>query len=94
MPLLREQEQRERLKSGQAKALIQDTVERLTQQKGRWFKIYYGRCRPDYLYHHNKGAGITDARITMRQVAACLRGHQDYYYAMMLMGGVAEEFTV
>lgn len=83
-----------RLRAGQAHVMVVDTTTRLRKNVGRWHRIYYGRCRPSYLYSYNKGKELLDYRITMRGVARCLRGEVPYYYAMILPAGIQGEFVL
>ena len=88
---IREESQLARLRPGEVPKLVTDTTNQLEKNVGRWHRIYFGRCRPGYLYLYNKERDRLDKRITMRGVTECMRGEKPYYYAMLLPGGVKGE---
>lgn len=80
-----------RLRPGEAQVQVDIVVNTLMEHVGRWHKIHKAHCRPDYLYRFNKGKGRLDERITLRNVSQVLQGESDYYYGMVLNGGVVNE---
>jgi hypothetical protein len=89
----REQAELARLRQGEVPKLVGEVTKKLEENVGRWHKIYYGRCRPGYLYYYNREKDRLDQRVTMRGVTQCLRGETDHYFAMLLPGGVKGEFV-
>lgn len=80
-----------RLKPGEAQEQVETVINTLKQHIGRWHKIHKYHCRPEYLYRFNKGKDKLDERITLRYAAQVQRGEANFYYGMILSGGIINE---